>query len=82
MILKMFTIRDQKGDCFNTPFFQRTHGEAERNFQQLVRDGKSTLSQFPEDYDLYFLGDYDDQTGKVNVQDTPQHVAKAISFKQ
>lgn len=79
MELKIFSIRDAKAECFNQPFFQKTHGEAERNFTQLVKDQKSMIAQFPEDYDLYYLGTYDDQTGLVKVLDTPQHVIKAIS---
>lgn len=81
MISKIFTIRDSKAEVFNTPFYAKTHGEAERSFSQLVRDPKSTVSQFPEDYDLYYLGTYDDQTGKAEWLDTPQHLQKAVSVK-
>jgi len=79
MILRMYSVRDAKAEVFNPPFYQKTHGEAERTFAQLVRDPKSTVSQFPEDYDLYYLGTYDDQAGKVQSLDTPQHVQKAVS---
>jgi len=78
MILKAFSIRDQKAEAYNTPFFQKTHGEAERNFKTLVNDPKSTVHQFPEDYDLYYLGEYNDQNGQLVALDTPQHVVKAI----
>ena len=82
MELKIFSIRDSKGEVFNQPFFQKTHGEAERNFSQLVNDSKTTVSQFPEDFDLYFLGTYDDQLGTVKSLTTPQHVLKAVSVKK
>lgn len=82
MELKMFSIRDSKGEVFNQPFFQKTHGEAERNFSQLVNDSKSTVSQFPEDFDLYFIGTYDDQIGLVKPLATPQHILKAVSIKK
>jgi len=82
MILKMYSIRDSKAEVYNTPFYQRSHGEAERAFTQLVGDDKSTVSKFPEDYDLYYLGTWDDQTGKGEVLDTPQHVVKAINVKK
>lgn len=81
MKLKMFSIRDQKAECFNTPFFQKTHGEAERNFLTLARDEKSSISKYPEDFDLYYLGEYDDNLGTTKSLDTPQHVAKAINAK-
>lgn len=78
MKLKVFSIRDSKAQIFNQPWFARTHGEAERNFEQLVRDEKSTIYQYPEDYDLYHIGEYDDETGLVTSLDTPKHVAKAV----
>lgn len=80
MLLKAFSIRDQKAEVFNTPFFQKTHGEAERNFRTLVNDQKSTVFQFPEDFDLYYVGDYDDVLGTFRSLETPQHVIKAVQL--
>lgn len=77
MQLKIFTIRDTKGEVYNTPFFQKSHGEAERNFRECTKDEKSMIHKYPDDFDLYFIGTYDDQTGLVSSLDTPQHVLKA-----
>lgn len=79
MIKKIYSIRDQKSEVFNTPFYQSTHGEAERNFHHLCNDQKSTIAQYPSDFDLYYLGEYDDNTGQFSGLDTPQHIAKAVS---
>lgn len=81
MILKVYSIRDAKAEVYNTPFYQKSHGEAERNFQTLVKDEKSTVAQYPDDFDLYFIGEYDDNKGTFSTLDTPQHIAKAVSFK-
>lgn len=81
MQLKMYSIRDAKGAFYHAPFYKRSHGEAERDFAALVRDPKSQLSQFPEDYDLFYVGNYDDQTGLVKPLETPHHVVKAIDTK-
>lgn len=80
-MMKVFTIRDSKAECYYQPFFKRSHGEAERDFTALVRDPKSSISQFPDDFDLYYLGEYDDQNGTFAPLDTPQHVLKAINVK-
>jgi hypothetical protein len=80
MKLKMFSIRDQKCEIFNTPFFQKTHGEAERSFTTAVNDNKTQFNAFPEDYDLYYLGEYDDNLGTFKPVDTPQHVVKAVAL--
>lgn len=82
MIRKVFAIRDQKAAIFNQPFFKLTHGEAERDFTTLVNDSQSTINKYPDDFDLYHLGDYDDQTGLIKSLDTPSHLVKAVSVKQ
>lgn len=81
MTQKIYSIRDQKAEYFTQPFFKKTHGEAERDFTMLVNDEKSQINKFPEDFDLYYIGDYDDQTGKMSPLDTPQHIVKAVQAK-
>ena len=79
MILKVFSIRDAKAEIYNTPFYQKTHGEAERNFRSVTNDEKSTINKNPEDFDLYYLGEYDDNKGTFVALDTPQHCLKAVA---
>lgn len=81
MELKMYSIRDAKSEVFNPPFFNKTHGEAERNFKILADDEKSNVHRFPEDFDLYFLGSYDDNSGKIATLDSPQHMIKAVNVR-
>jgi len=80
--LKMYSVRDAKTEIFNPPFYKKTHGEAERDFTTLCRDDKSQVAQYPEDYDLYFLGTYDDVSGRIDSLDTPQHIIKAVQVLQ
>lgn len=79
MLYKAYAIHDAKAEVFNPPFYKHTHGEAERDFTSLARDGKSTVNQYPEDFDLYYVGGYDDNRGIFLPLDTPQHIVKAIS---
>ncbi|AXH74004.1 MAG: nonstructural protein [Microviridae sp.] len=78
MIQKMFSIYDQKSGTFHVPFFKPTHGEAERDFRSAVNDPKSTLNQYPDDFDLYYLGEYDSNVGKFAPLDSPNHCLKAV----
>lgn len=78
MILKIFSIRDQKSEIFNSPFFKTAIGEAERDFQTAVNDPKTTLNKYPQDFDLYLLGEFNDNSGTFESLDTPQHLMKAI----
>lgn len=77
--LKVYSIRDAKAEVYNAPFYKGTHGEAERDFRTAVNDEKSFLSQYPDDFDLYYIGDFDQNTGLVTSLDTPMHIIKAIA---
>jgi len=76
---KIYAIRDGKGEYYNQPFFLNTHGEAERTLLELRKDEKSMIHKYPEDYDLYHLGEYDDQTGQIAGLATPSHILKATN---
>lgn len=78
----MYAIRDAKSEAFLNPFFKITHGEAERDFHQAVNDPQTSLNKYPEDFDLYYLGQYDDRSGKLTSLDTPQHIVKAVQLRQ
>lgn len=77
MRLKAYAIRDSKAGFYGKPFFSHTHGEAERSFRQLAKDPASQLSSFPDDFDLFHLGEYDDSTGLFQALGTPEHIIKA-----
>jgi hypothetical protein len=77
---RIYSVRDSKGEIYGQPFFKITHGEAERDFNMLANDPQSTVSRFPEDFDLYYLGDYDDVTGAILALPSPQHVVKAVNL--
>lgn len=79
MLTRMYVIKDTKAGVFNTPFFQHTHGTAERAFQDLINDSQSSVNKHPEDYDLYYLGTYDDLSGSV-VGEAPQHIVSAAQL--
>lgn len=81
MLHKVYSVRDSKGEIFLPPFTCKTHGEAERTFTEYTRREDSLLFKYPEDYDLYYLGEFDDKAGVYQVLDTPQHLLKAVQVK-
>lgn len=78
--LKMFSVRDAKAEIYNAPFYKRSIGEAERDFKTALTDDKNPNAKYPEDFDLFLIGEYDDSTGLVTPLQTPQHIAKAIDL--
>jgi len=75
--MKMFSIRDKKAEGFNTPFFQPTFGLAERAFKDACQDEKSTLAKHPEDFALYYHGEFDQNLGLLKVEDEPKKICDA-----
>jgi len=84
MTQKLFSILDSKGKLYNRPFTALTHGDAERTFSSTVNhsDPNNLINQYPEDFDLYYVGDFDVSTGKITTPDSPQHLLKAIALKK
>lgn len=75
----MFAVRDSKSETFSNPIFLKTHGEAERLLTIQASNKETLIGQFPEDYDLYHLGEFTDTTGHMELHDSPKHVLKAIN---
>lgn len=76
MRYKVLTVRDRAIDAFGQPFFSVSTGGAIRGFADeinRVADGNQ-LNKHPEDFDLFLLGEYDDQDGKFYT-DSPSQVA-------
>lgn len=58
-------IRDRAVDAFLRPFFATHLGGAKRSFRDEVNRAApdNAMHAHPEDYDLYHLGSFDDNTG-------------------
>jgi len=81
MKMEYYCIRDAKANCFHEHIFAcHTPGQAERNFDQLVNDKTSQIGKYPDDYDLYKIGDMDLSSGKFSPLDTPLHIVKAVQL--
>lgn len=62
MKLQIVVVRDRAADVFGQPFYVHTVGMAIRNFSDEINraDDKNPLYKHPADFDLYYLGEYDD----------------------
>lgn len=80
MVYKAFCIRDVKSESYSSPFFKSTHGEAERDFRSMCNDEKTMMNKYPEDYSLYYCGEYDDSKGIFVPLQEATHLVKAIDL--
>lgn len=80
MILRVFSIRDDKVAAYAQPWYAPTRGAALRMFADLVNDDQSAVAKHPEDYTLFELGSYDDATGQFVCEDSPYALGKALEY--
>lgn len=60
----IYTVRDIKND-FGTPFTAANDSVARRMYQAEQKNKDSMLAQFPADFELWKLADYDTKTGQI-----------------
>ncbi|QCQ85131.1 nonstructural protein [Blackfly microvirus SF02] len=65
MIYQVFAIKDAKAGAFALPFFLPRMEVALRSFKDAVSDPKHEISRHLEDYSLWCLGEFDDNTGAM-----------------
>lgn len=68
-------VRDRAIDSFGTPFFVVAPGQAIRSFMDEINRPDSPMGAHPEDYDLYELGEYNENAGAITTPTTPRLLA-------
>ncbi|QXP08593.1 MAG: nonstructural protein [Arizlama microvirus] len=79
MKYKIVSVRDRAADVFSVPNFVLNIGAAIRSFGDEIRKPgtdqvPNMFNKHPEDFDLYSLGEYDDETGEFSPT-RPQQIA-------
>lgn len=81
-IRKVCAVRDRAVDGYGQPIFVVAQGQAIRSFIDEINNRESSMFNHPEDYDLYFLGDYDDDTGLLVACTPPKMLCVGKDVKQ
>lgn len=76
MRYKICVVRDRALDAYGVPLFVASKGQAIRSFSDEVNreDASNSLHKHPEDYELFYLGEYDDETATFEAE-RPQQLA-------
>lgn len=81
-ITHVFAVRDNKAGMYHVPFCAQNAVIAARMLNQAVNDPNTQLSMFPEDFDLFQVGEFDDVAGKLEALTAPVFIVGCISFKK
>lgn len=65
MIRRIYLVRDTAVGAFSNPMLFTSEGAARRNFADEVNreSVENIMNRHPEHFQLYFAGDYDDESG-------------------
>lgn len=72
MILKIFTMRDEKAELFIRPFFMPNLALAVRAIEGAGRDPEHAFAKHPQDFILYELGTWDEEHAEFDLSVAPQ----------
>lgn len=77
---KLYSVYDSVAETWGKPFPMKNKGEAIRGFAQAVNDQQTQLNQHPEDYTLFEIGEWDDDSGVVYMHDAKVSCGVAIEY--
>lgn len=76
----VFVIRDRKAQVFHDPFFEIHKVQAMRAFEKACRSTESAFSTYPDDYELLYLGTFDQTKGSFDFLKFPEVLGAPRDF--
>ncbi len=80
MILKIFTVYDTKVEAYLQPFYMQSKGAALRAFEDSTNKIEHHFNKHPEDYVLFEIGEFNDQTAMIMTHEAKVALGTAIEF--
>lgn len=74
----MYTVFDAVAAVYLPPFFFMTDGEAIRAFANTCNDGQSQMAKNPSDFTLFYIGEFDDETGLADPAVVPVRLKTGV----
>lgn len=74
----LVALYDRATEAYAPIMTVHTRGEAIRSFKNECNNPQSPINQHPSDYELWQLGEYDDQTGMI--VSTHERIARAEDY--
>lgn len=63
--MRLYSVKDVKAASFFRPFPSVNDQVAIRDLKTLVNSEDSEISKYPEDYELWYIGEFDEKQGNL-----------------
>ncbi|AXH73265.1 MAG: nonstructural protein [Microviridae sp.] len=80
MIFKIFSVYDQKAECYLPPFYLPNRNVAVRTFQDSVNNPSHAFNHHPGDYVLVELGEFDDNSASFDIYPALKSLGTAFEY--
>jgi len=80
MFNKMFAVFDRKAKAFHPPFVLPNSDMAARTFADCINDPKHNYGVHPEDYTLYLIASWSQETGRVDGSGELEIVGNGVQY--
>lgn len=78
--MKLYAIFDSAVKAFMRPFVAQSHGDAIRAFKDLLMEHEHPVARHPEDYSLFFVASFNEQSGVVTGEQAPFGLGTALEY--
>lgn len=82
MSQRIYAVKDLAINAFGNPIFVRAQGQAIRSFMDECKNTESMMAKHPADYEMYYIGEYDEETATITPATNIERVARATDYAQ
>jgi len=79
--VRCYCVFDRKSAVYNTPYFLINDQVAIRQFSVIANDKESMVYKYPEDFCLYYVGDFDMMKGEITPV-TPTDICQGLAVRK
>lgn len=80
MLVNVYAVYDSKAQAYLQPWFCQNHNVAFRNMELALRNPQCPFKQFPADFTLFCIGEFDDLTGAITGHAAHESLGNMIQF--
>jgi len=75
-----FSIMDKKVGSYDRPFFAKHVIDVSRSLEQALLKGEGQFAQYPADFALYMVGEFDTESGHFIPAAVPVHMFEVAAL--